>query len=83
MTERPGPPDSTARWQSYADSLEAEVASLRQQLEATVKALRECARLSGADLSGGFPTWPDLPTFTVQCVQELRDDYDAASTELA
>lgn len=43
-----------------------------------VEALEECVRLSGADLSGGFPTSPDLPTYAVQCVRELREDYDAA-----
>lgn len=45
------------------------------------EALRECTRLSGADLSGGFPTWPDLPDFAVQEVKQLRDDYDEACRE--
>lgn len=40
------------------------------------KALKECCRLSGADLSDGFPTWPELPEFAVQCVQTLRIDCD-------
>lgn len=42
------------------------------------EALRECARLSGADLSGGFPTRPELPEYAVQEVKQLRDDYDEA-----
>jgi hypothetical protein len=40
------------------------------------EALRECVRLSGADLSDGFPTWPELPEFAVQEVKELRDCYE-------
>lgn len=38
-------------------------------------ALRECVKLSGADLSDGFPTWPELPEFAVQEVRQLREDY--------
>jgi hypothetical protein len=49
-----------------------------RHVEALREALRECARLSGADLSGGFPTWPELPTFAVQSVAELREDYSDA-----
>jgi len=41
-------------------------------------ALQECARLSGADLSEGFPTWPSLPVFVVEEVRQLRADYDDA-----
>jgi hypothetical protein len=40
------------------------------------EALRECVRLSGADLSGGFPTWPELPEFAVQEVRQMREDYN-------
>lgn len=39
-------------------------------------ALRECTILSGADVSDGFPTWPDLPTFAVREVAQARTDYD-------
>ena len=39
-------------------------------------ALEECCRLSGADLSDGFPTLPELPEFAVECVQTLRIDAD-------
>jgi hypothetical protein len=42
------------------------------------QALRECARLSGADLSGGFPTHPPIHEYAVQQVGQLREDYDEA-----
>lgn len=59
------------------------IRELEAELESHREALRECVRLSGADLSGGFPTRPSLPAFAVQQVRELRDDYDAALKEAA
>lgn len=58
----------------YALHLEAENERLRD-------ALRECARLSGADLSDGFPTWPPLHEFAVQEVKQMREDYDESLPE--
>jgi hypothetical protein len=46
-------------------------------IERLEEALRECVRLSGADLSDGFPTWPELPEFAVQEVKELKEIYEA------
>jgi hypothetical protein len=45
-------------------------------------ALRECVRLSGEDLSDGFPTWPELPDLAVEVVKQLRDDYDEACEQV-
>lgn len=59
------------------------VEELRAEIKRLNDALRECARLSGADLSGGFPTWPELPEFAVQEVRQLREDYDEACEALS
>lgn len=57
-----------------------------KDVEATLdryrKALEKCCRLSGADLSDGFPTWPPLDEFAVQEVGRLRADYDEACDDL-
>lgn len=44
-------------------------------------ALEECARLSGADMSDGVPTWPPIEEWAVRCVKELREAYDEALME--
>lgn len=52
-------------------------ADYEAELQRCREALRECVRLSGADLSGGFPTWPELPEFAVQEVRQLREDSES------
>lgn len=47
-----------------------------QALYRAVAGLIDCARESGADLSGGAPTWPPVDEWAVREVKQLREDYD-------
>jgi hypothetical protein len=46
------------------------------------EALFECAKIAGADVSDGPPTWPSVDVWAKQEVQRLRDDYDEACEEV-
>lgn len=50
-----------------------------RQLES---ALFKCAEAAGEDVSDGAPTWPDITTWAVRAVKELRKDYGNACSEL-
>lgn len=50
-------------------ALATEITRLRDGLE-------ECALESGADVSDGVPTWPDIVAWAVESVRELRQVYD-------
>lgn len=45
-------------------------------------ALFACAEAAGEDVSDGAPTWPDITTWAVRAVKELRKDYGDACAEL-
>lgn len=45
-------------------------------------ALIKCAEISGEDMSGGVPTYPNVAIWAVGCVTQLRSDYDEALKEL-
>ena len=45
-------------------------------------ALYECAVVSGADVSDGPPTWPDVDVWALAEVRQLREDYDNALDEI-
>lgn len=57
---------------------EAEHRGVLDVLKRLEAALVRCAEVSGADMSDGAPTWPDVDVWAVQEVEQLRKDYDEA-----
>lgn len=57
------------------DLLQAERDALAES-ERLIEALIECAVASGADVSGGIPTYPPVDVWAVQEVKQLRKDYE-------
>lgn len=69
-------------WVYRYDQLSDEYDRAEQHIKKLEEALREVTRLSGTDLSDGFPTWPPLHEFAVQEIKQLREDYDEACERL-
>ncbi|MEA2495769.1 MAG: hypothetical protein QOJ29_3680 [Thermoleophilaceae bacterium] len=71
------------RERKRADELDAALASERdaraeaeRQRDEAREALYECAKISGADVSDGAPTWPPIEQWAVEEVAQLRRDCD-------
>lgn len=73
--------DEAVRQARIANGAMAEADALRAECRRYRDALIKCATVSGADVSGGVPTWPSVDEWAVQEVQELRDNYDADDHE--
>lgn len=49
---------------------------LLAEVERLRRALYECAKAAGEDVSGGPPTWPDVADWAIEAVRQMREDYD-------
>lgn len=59
------------------------LAAAEARADRFARALVECARLSGEEVEDDrAPTWPPVDEWTVRCVRELREDYDALLADL-
>jgi hypothetical protein len=80
-----GTPDWRSHWRrehERAERLEAELKRIIDNWNRAGGALFECAKIAGADISGGIPTLPPLHEWAVREVTELRADYDEALADI-